>query len=263
MFTNKTIVLTGANGGIGSEIAKLLSTANATLVLVGLNDAELQQLNQQLGGQHYAVQADISNVEGRQTIVTFCQDLKEGVDIVINNAGVGQFSLFEDMDENQISTIININLSSTILLTQSLLPLLLTRPSAQIINIGSILGSIGFPGSTIYCASKFGIRGFTEALRRELMDTEIAVRYFAPRATNTAINTEQVVAMNNELGTKMDSAEQVALELIAFLKGTKSSQYLGWPEKLLVRINSVLPSIVDNSLFKQLPIIKRYLQGGQ
>jgi len=261
MFTNKTIVLTGANGGIGSEIAKLLSKAGATLVLVGLDETGLQQLNQQLGGRHHTIQADISISEGRRSIVTFCQHLKEGVDIVINNAGVGQFSLFEDMDENQISSIIYINLSSTILLTQSLLPLLLTRPRAQIINIGSILGSIGFPGSSVYCASKFGIRGFTEALRRELMDTKISIRYFAPRATSTTINTDKVVAMNNELGTKMDSAQQVATELVEFLKGNKSSQYLGRPEKLFVIINSVLPWIIDKSLAKKLPIIKRYLQG--
>jgi len=261
MFTNKTIVLTGANGGIGSEIAKQLSATGATLVLVGLVEAELQQLNQQLGGQHHIVQADISSLEGRQFLVTYCQYIKNGIDIIINNAGVGQFCLFEDMDEAQISNIININLSSTILLTQSLLPLLLTRPSAQIINVGSILGSIGFPGSTVYCASKFGIRGFTEALCRELMDTKIAVRYFAPRATNTTINTDKVVEMNKELGTKMDSAEQVAIELVSFLKADKNRQYLGWPEKIFVRINSVLSGIVDKSLLKKLPIIKRYLQG--
>lgn len=261
MFTNKTIVLTGANGGIGSEIAKLLSTAGATLVLVGRDEMALQQLNQRLGGQHHPVQADISISAGRQSIVTFCQDFKQGIDIVINNAGVGQFSLFEDMDEEQITSIININLSSTILLTQALLPLLLMRPRAQIINIGSILGSIGFPGSSVYCASKFGIRGFTEALRRELIDTQIAIRYFAPRATNTRINTDKLVAMNNELGTKMDSPEQVAIELVAFLKVDKPSQYLGWPEKLFVRINSILPGVVDKSLVKKLPVIKRYLQG--
>lgn len=260
MFTNKTIVLTGANGGIGSEIAKQLSLAGATLVLVGQNQASLEQLNAQLGGQHHCVQADISSMDGRQFIVTVCHQLKGGVDILINNAGVGQFSSFEDLDEDQISKVINVNLTSTILLTQSLLPLLLTRSNAQIINIGSILGSIGLPGSTVYCASKFGLRGFTEALHRELMDTNIAVRYFAPRATKTSINADNVVAMNHELGTKMDSTEWVAEQLVSFLNVDKINQYLGWPEKLFVRINSVLPGIVDKSILKQLPIIKRYLE---
>lgn len=259
MFNNKTIVLTGANGGIGSEIAKKLAEKGATLVLVGLVQTELEQLNQTIGGQHHVVEADISTSTGRDAIFQFCQQLPQKIDSLINNAGIGQFSLFQNMDSDHIAAIININLTSTILLTQRLLPLLLSRPTAQIINTGSILGSIGFPGSSVYCASKFGIRGFTEALRRELMDSNISVLYFAPRATQTAINDEQVVAMNKELGTEMDTAEQVANAFISFLESQKSHYYMGWPEKLFVRINSVLPNIVDKSIFKQLPIIKRYL----
>jgi len=136
----------------------------------------------------------------------------------------------------------------------------LARPQGQIVNIGSIFGSIGYPGSTVYCASKFGIRGFSEALNRELMDTNVKVRYFAPRATKTAINNEQVVAMNNALGTKMDSADYVANEFVAFLQSANLRQYLGWPEKLFVRVNSLIPNIVDKSIFKQLPIIKHFLK---
>ena len=259
MMKHKTIVLTGANGGIGSEIAKLLSAKDATLVLVGLDAAGLQQLNQQLGGHHHTIVSDISTATGRQAIISACEHMDQGIDILINNAGIGQFSSFTDLDEDRIAAIININLTSTILLTQSLLPLLRLRPRAQIINIGSILGSIGFPGSTVYCASKFGIRGFSEALRRELLGTSIAVRYFAPRATSTTINDDKVISMNNELGTKMDNAQYVAAQLISFLSTDKASKYLGWPEKLFVRINSVLPGLVEKSILKQLPIIKRYL----
>ena len=259
MFNNKTILLTGAGGGIGSAIAKQLSSAGATLVLIGLDQGELEQLNQVLGGQHHALQADISTDDGREAIFQFCQQLNNGIDILINNAGIGQFSLFQDMDSDHLAAIININLTSTILLTQKLLPILLTRPDGQIVNIGSIFGSIGYPGSTMYCASKFGIRGFTEALHRELMDTNISVSYFAPRATDTAINNDKVVAMNKELGTKMDSPEDVAEAFAKFVSSRRQNFYMGWPEKLFVKINSVLPSIVDKSLLKQLPVIKRYL----
>jgi len=261
MLTNKTILLTGANGGIGSEIAKILADEGAILVLVGLDKTGLEQLNQQLAGEHYTLQADISSSKDRNSILNFCQHLEQGVDILINSAGIGQFSLFNDMDEDHIAAIININLTSTLLLTQALLPLLLARPKAQVINVGSILGSIGFPGSTVYCATKFGIRGFSEALRRELLDTAVSVRYFAPRATKTAINNNSVVAMNTALGTKMDSAEYVAQQLVAFIKTKNANKFLGWPEKLFVRINSVLPAVVEKSIFKQLPIIKRYLRG--
>ncbi len=259
MLKNKTILLTGANGGIGTEIAKLLSEQGAMLILAGLNQPELEALNHQLGGKHAVVEADIASEQGRQSILSVCEQDNINLDIVLNNAGVGQFSLLADMNETAVTRIIDINLTSTILLSQALLPLLLARPRAEIINIGSILGSIGFPGSTVYCASKFGIRGFTEALRRELLDTSISVRYFAPRATKTAINNDDVVSMNNELGTKMDAAEHVAKQLVSFLKESTSNKFLGFPENLFIRINSILPGIVDKSIYKQLPIIKRYL----
>jgi len=259
MLKNKTILLTGANGGIGTEIAKLLSEQGAMLILAGLNQPELEALNHQLGGKHAVVEADIASEQGRQSILSVCEQDNINLDIVLNNAGVGQFSLLADMNEAAVTRIIDINLTSTILLSQALLPLLLARPRAEIINIGSILGSIGFPGSTVYCASKFGIRGFTEALRRELLDTSISVRYFAPRATKTAINNDDVVSMNNELGTKMDEAEHVAKQLVSFLKESTSNKFLGFPENLFIRINSILPGIVDKSIYKQLPIIKRYL----
>lgn len=263
MLKNKTILLTGASGGIGSEMAKLLSSHGIKLILVGLSQVALEILNAQLGGQHYVIEADISTTEGRQTILSSCQQYEDKLDILINNAGIGQFSLFSDLSEDDIAAIININLTSTLLLSQTLLPLLLTRPQAQIVNIGSILGSIGFPGSTVYCASKFGSRGFTEALRRELLDTNVSVRYFAPRATKTALNNKYVEAMNDEIGTHMDNANEVAQQLLSFLNGESANKYLGWPEKLFVRINSVLPSIVEKSIYKQLPVIKRYLQGEQ
>ncbi|MFW5426244.1 MAG: SDR family oxidoreductase [Methylophagaceae bacterium] len=259
MIANKTILLTGSNGGIGSEIAKKLAAGGATLVLVRREETGLEEQLKSLAGSHHAIPADISTEQGRQTIFEHCDALDNGLDILINNAGVGQFSLFSEMSSDQIAKIISINLTSTMLLTQQLLPLLINKTEAKIINVGSILGSIGFPGSTVYCASKFGIRGFSEALNRELDDTPVSVSYFAPRATKTAINSDRVVAMNHELDTKMDTAEQVASAFISFLKSQQSRHYMGWPEKLFVRINSVLPGIVDKSIIKQLPIIKRYL----
>jgi short-subunit dehydrogenase len=259
MITNQTIVLTGANGGIGSEIARKLAVEGATLILVGLDKEALLAQSQALIGSHHVVHADISHEQDRQALYEFCNKLEEGIDILVNNAGIGQFSLFSEMSSEQITNIININLTSTILLTQILLPLLKTKKQSSIINIGSIFGSIGYPGSTVYCASKFGIRGFSEALNRELDDTPVSVSYFAPRATKTTINASQVEDMNDVLGTKMDTPEQVAGAFITFLKRDQRRFYMGWPEKLFVRINSVLPSMVDKSIIKQLPIIKRYL----
>src|SRR5690606_4176201 len=101
-------------------------------------------------------------------------------------------------------------------------------------------------------------RGFSEALARELMDTNVSVRYFAPRGTRTALNDDRVVAMNAELGNAMDTPEQVAAQLVAFLSQDGRSRFLGWPEKLYVLVNALLPSIVDRSVRQQLSTIKRY-----
>src|SRR5690606_22629139 len=104
------------------------------------------------------------------------------------NAGVMDFSLFRQQDSQAITHTIQLNLLAQMLLTQSLLPLLEKPLEASLVFVGSTLGSIGHPGFTAYCASKFGLRGFAESLRRELADTAIQVHYLAPRATNTGLN---------------------------------------------------------------------------
>ena len=200
---SKTILLTGATGGIGGAIAKLLSQQGSTLLLVGRDANKLNQLKAELSEKHIIVKADIATESGRACIVEACEKLSQGLDMLINNAGIGQFDLFGQMTEEKIGQIININLTSTLLLTHGLLPILQKQNKAQIINIGSTFGSLGYPGFSVYSASKFGIRGFSEALRRELKDSDITVQYFAPRATKTAINNAHVDAMNKELGLSL------------------------------------------------------------
>jgi len=259
MMNGKTVLLTGASGGIGRAIATQLDSAGMSLILVGRNLEKLEQLNGLFSHTHIVVQADISNELGRVSVLEHCQALNKSIDVLINNAGVGQFDLFETMNDEAISRIIHTNLLSTILLTHSLLPLLKTQDRAQIINIGSTFGSIGYPGYSVYSASKFGIRGFTEALRRELMDSNISVQYFAPRATKTSINSSNVEAMNKELGVTMDGPQQVAKALLAFIQTYDRQKFVGWPETVFARINGVLPGLVERAIVKQLPRIKYYL----
>tara|TARA_R110002074_G_scaffold170005_2_gene331923 strand:- start:53833 stop:54633 length:801 start_codon:yes stop_codon:yes gene_type:complete len=259
MLKNKVIVLTGAGGGIGSALAQVLSKAGASLILVGRDQQKLDGINQQLDTKHNILIADIATTEGRQAIAAHCQQLDTGIHMLINNAGIGAFKSFETMDSSEVATMININLSSTILLTQVLLPLLNAQAEAQIINIGSAFGSIGFPGFAVYSASKFGLRGFTEALSRELKDGPVSVRYFAPRATKTLLNDSCVEALNQALKTPVDSPERVADEFLSFLQSKSLRYFVGWPEKLFARINGVFPSLVDSAIGKQLPIIKRCL----
>ena len=258
-IANKTILLTGASGGIGSAIAAGLSDQGARLILVGRNEQTLSQLNRDLGGHHLDCVADISTSVGRESIIRFCENEVSKIDVVINNAGVSVFGSLERMAPSIIEHVIQTNLLSQILLCQAFLPLLKTFSKSEIINVGSTFGSIGYPGFSVYCASKFGLRGFSEALNRELAESPVSIRYFAPRATQTTLNSDKVVEMNKALANKMDKPQQVAQSLIKFLENTDHRAYLGWPEKLFVRLNGIFPTLVDKAISKKLSVIKRYL----
>jgi short-subunit dehydrogenase len=129
---------------------------------------------------------------------------------------------------------------------------------AHIVNIGSTFGSIGFPGFCVYSASKFAVRGFSEALRREIADTGVQVHYVAPRATRTALATDRIRAMNEELRAGMDAPETVALAIQTVLREERRELLLGAAERLFAKLNALLPAAVDRAMRKQLPIIKRY-----
>ena len=158
---------------------------------------------------------------------------------------------------------LGVNVTATLQLTHLLLPLLRQQPRALLVNLGSTFGSIGYPGFAAYCASKFALRGFSEALRRELADSQIKVLYIAPRATRTAMNSADVVAMNDELKVEMDDPQEVARQIVHAITAEREEFYLGWPEKLFVRLNGVLPRLVDQALRKQLPVIKRFARAEQ
>jgi len=166
--------------------------------------------------------------------------------------------MFADQPPAQLDLAIAINLLAPMHLCQELLPHLQRQPEACILNTGSVFGAIGYPGYAVYSASKFAMRGFTEALRRELADTKVSVRYVAPRATRTGINTSAVERMNDELGVAMDPPELVAKAVCDMLAGNRVEAVLGWPEKFFARVNGLLPRVVDGALRKQLPVIRRY-----
>ena len=178
--------------------------------------------------------------------------------MLVNNAGCGDFGMLDEVDDAAIERMFAINAIAPMQLTRALLPTLRSQPMSAILNIGSVFGSLGYPGFTAYSATQFALRGFTEALRRELADAKIGVHYFAPRATKTGMNAAAVDRMNAELKVAMDPPAQVAAAACAMLEAGKASAVFGWPEKLFVRINALLPGVVDGSLRKQLPVIRRH-----
>ncbi|WP_024873300.1 SDR family oxidoreductase [Tolumonas lignilytica] len=256
------ILLTGASGGIGQALARHLAAQGARLLLQGRNTEQLTQLAASLPHpeQHQIIAADLCDPAGRNTLLTQIADLSP-LNVVINNAGTNQFAWLEQQSEAQIHQQIQLNLEVPILLSRAVLPYL--APQGVIMNIGSSLGSIGYPGYSVYCASKFALRGFSEALNRELQGSGRQVLYFAPRATKTSLNSATVNAMNEALGTQSDSADVVALQAVDALSRNQLRRWVGWPEKLFVRLNALFPHLVDKAIAKQLPIIHRFAHASQ
>jgi short-subunit dehydrogenase len=232
------------------------------VLLVGRNEQALARAAQELGGRAARVDwcaADLATAGGRARVVEAASRWGgSGINVLVNNAGLGDFGMLDELDDAAIERLFAINAIAPMQLTRALLPQLRSQPMGAILNIGSVFGSLGYPGFTAYSATKFALRGFTEALRRELADSKIGVHYFAPRATKTGMNASAVDRMNVELKVAMDPPAQVAAAACAMLEAGKTSAVFGWPERLFVRINALLPGVVDGSLRKQLPVIRRH-----
>lgn len=253
---NKSVLLTGASGGIGKELAQQLASAGAQLILCGRNEGALQDLIARLPGEgHRVLVADIATLDGVAQVDSDCQK-NLPVDLLINLAGCNRFALITDLCPDDIESQIQLNLLAPIRLSQRALNW--STPPQIIVNVGSTLGAIGYPGYSVYCASKAGLQRYTEALNRELDRDQTRMLYVAPRATDTALNDSRVQEMNQVLGNGCDSPQWVAGQIIEAIQQEQSERWLGWPEKLFVRINALLPALVTASIRKQHAVISQY-----
>jgi short-subunit dehydrogenase len=253
------ILITGAAGGIGFAVAERLAASGRALLLTDVGTERLERAAGTLaakGVDVLAAPADVTSRTDRERLVACAREAD--VNTLVNVAGVNPFGLFAEQAAADIETALMINTCAPMLLCQALLPHLSGLAEAHIVNVGSTFGSIGFPGFCTYSASKYAIRGFSEALRRELADTPIRVHYVAPRATRTALATDRVRAMNDELGVGMDAPETVARAIEKALHRGRREVYLGLPERIFALLNALAPGIVDRSIKKQLPIIRRH-----
>ena len=254
-------LVTGGAGGIGGAIAAELLERGGAVLLVDRDQAALARAAERFnryGDRVGTFAADLTSGADRARICEHAATWRGGINVLVNNAGINHFRMFEDQPAVEIDLALAINVQAPLHLCHGLLPHLRRQDEACILNTGSVFGAIGYPGYAVYSATKFAVRGFTEALRRELADTNVRVHYVAPRATRTGINTSAVERMNAELGVAMDPPELVAKAVCDMLAGGRLEAVLGWPEKLFARVNGVLPRVVDGALRKQLPVIRRY-----
>lgn len=243
------VLLTGATGGIGQATARALLRAGASLLLVGRSEGALDELSRQLtaaGGLASRVRwiaVDLTQARDVQRLVIEAARLD--CNVVIHGAGLPAFGALQTLPAADIHSVLQTNLEVPVLLTQALLPRLLTLPQAQIVCVGSALGRMGLPGFSVYSASKFGLLGFAEALRRELADTTVRVQYIGPRTTRTRFNAPAVTAYNRATGTNEDTPEFVAHAIVQLLSDGAAERFLGFPERLAVRLNALAPAWFD------------------
>ena len=140
-----------------------------------------------------------------------------------------------------------VNVYGTIRLTQAVLPAMLKRDSGRIVNIGSTFGSLAFPYFGVYSATKSAVRGFSEALRRELIDSGVGVTYIAPRAVRST-QPDTFFEMAKKMGMNLDDAEKVAGIIVKAVEKESNEVSIGGPEKFFTLVNKLKPSMVDGGL---------------
>jgi short-subunit dehydrogenase len=261
-LSDARVVLTGASGGLGQELARALAARGAHLLLVGRDAARLQALAAELrqpGKQVEQVAADLNQAEAVARLAAAARTFNANV--LINNAGVLAFSLFEHQDWADAERVLDTNLRAPMRLTRALLPGLLEQPEAAVLNVGSTFGSLPFPGFAAYATAKAGLRAFSQALRRELADRRVQVVYVAPRAVDTPLNPPAVVALNQDLGSHSDPPGQVARRIVAALAAGRAETHLGFPEGLFAWINGALPRLIDGALASKLARVRRHAPG--
>lgn len=247
----KRILLTGATGGIGYPLALALAAKGARLALVDRNTVRLAEVSNEIaaaGGVAVAIALDLLETQAPAHVVAQAVHELGGVDILVNNAGLIDFTLFQQHDPARIAQIMQLNAVVPMTLARAVLPQMLMRQSGRIVNIGSTFGSIGFPHHAVYSASKFAVRGFSEALRRELADSGVGVTYIAPRATRTALNDDKAVRMMQANRIAMDDPAEVAHVIVRAIERERSECYIGAPESIFARLNGILPRLVDLGL---------------
>jgi len=264
-LNDKTVLITGAAGGIGMRVTQRLVKAGARVAMLDRNRDALAEIRQGLAdapGEARAYPVDLLDREARDEALRQARQAYRTFDLVINNAGMLSFRPFAEEDPALLERMIQLNLAAPMLIVRALLPDMLEKGQGRIVNIGSTFGSIGFGWFAAYSASKAGLRGLSEALRRELGGSGIGVTYIAPRAVRTPLNGDRVMRMAEATGMKLDDPDWVADQIIAAIEKGRKEVYLGFPESLFVRINALSPRLVDLAVAGQMRVMGKFARQG-
>jgi NADP-dependent 3-hydroxy acid dehydrogenase YdfG len=250
---NKVVLITGASSGFGKDAAFLFAAEGAKVVLAARRLERLQRLADEirkLGGEALAVPVDVSERAAIELMVQTVLEVYDRIDILFNNAGFGRLDWLENLEpERDIEMQVQVNMVGMIHVTRAVLPHMLANRSGHIINMSSIAGWLAAPSYTVYAASKFGVRGFTEALRREVAPYGVQVSGLYPGPAGTEFGRR---ASSNSARGKFRwknltyiPAEQVAQRVLRLAQHPRRSVIIpGWFIPI-VWVDSLFKGIVD------------------
>ena len=244
-------VVTGAGSGIGRALAQKLAAAGSALALVDIDEAELLKTAGSLRGKAEltAHVVDVADEAGMRSLAEDIAERYGRVTLLINNAGVALLGTFEEISLNDFRWLMNVNFWGVVYGVQYFLPILKRQPRAHIVNLSSVFGLVAPVGQIAYAASKFAVRGFTEALRHELEGTSVSVSCVHPGGIHTDI------ARHARLGSKASAAlreESVA----RFDRLTPTSPEMA-AERILKGVERREPRILIGRDARQIDVLQR------
>ncbi len=218
ILDGKVAVVTGGGRGIGAAIATEFAKNGAVVVLASPTLSELKETAGKIeasGGKALAVKTDITKLKDIKNMVK--KTIREfgKIDILVNNAGILHYGPFADMPDRKIDMIVDVNLTGLMHCAKEAIPYMKKQRGGLIINISSAAGKSGFADLAVYCATKFGIIGFTESLAAELGEEGIAVYAICPTSTQTKMWKQ----ISDEKAAHVP--EDVALEIMDLIKNIK------------------------------------------
>jgi short-subunit dehydrogenase len=220
-FNDRTVVITGASAGIGLACARKFAEAGANVVLVARGAAELERARAEIArlGPALAIAADVAAPDGPERIVGGALAQFGALHVLVNNAGKHTRGPFGELAEADLAAMVDVNLRAPILLTRRALPHLIASGRGAVVNVASLAGKVPTAGSTVYSATKFGLRGFSMALADELRGTGVTVSCVSPGPVDTQfimaeLDTVTDLTMSQPLVTADEVAELVVASAI-------------------------------------------------
>ncbi|GIF14683.1 SDR family NAD(P)-dependent oxidoreductase [Actinoplanes teichomyceticus] len=255
-FAGRTAVLTGAASGIGEQLAYGLAHRGSDLVLVDVDGARLDPVAARIRAAHpgLSVQAVVADLADRAAVEGLAARVlaeHPALGLLINNAGIALGGRFDQVSVEQFERVMNVNFRAPMLLTHALLPALTARPGSHLVNVSSLFGLIAPPGQSAYSASKFALRGLSEALRGELIDNRVGVTTVHPGGIRTRIAESALVGANVP-EAEIEPNRRLFAALLSFPPEKAAEQILRAVAKrrarLLIAANAKAPDLLARLL---------------